>query len=200
MRIRDFIEMEWYGIKTYGLSRKFSDWVKSGKKSVEDNPELANSPDYVAIIIAVNYSFLDIFQDSVFGEGVELLIHFFKERGLSYKVKICRAPKDAEEIIVDPNAKSLWIFGHGKKNNLAFGKNGRLKYKKFEGCPDKKTFIAQLHCNTGEGPSLLDVMSDGNGICGNYYRYSLQNRQEIQEWIARQGIAPDGGSKEESSR
>ena len=185
MNIIEKIEMDWYGIKNYGISFHFQKWVESGKNAIKvDSPEFSMNNNHTAIIIAISSGFqiFDVFKDSVYGEGIDLLINYFLHEKLPYKVHVCEELRCADSVIRDPKVKELWIFGHGKKNYLSFGNNGKLKYQNFSGL-EKKDFIAQLHCNTGDGPSLVELLSDGKGIFSDYYRYPIQNRNDIQKWI-----------------
>ena len=118
----------------------------------------------------------------MYGEGVVSLIYFFKSKKIAFKVYPCEDADSAETNIRKPNVKGLCIFGHGTKNSLSFGIKGKLLYSNLKNALPKD-YIAQLHCNDGPGPSLLDLLFNGEGICSDGCRFMMQNRIMIREWI-----------------
>jgi hypothetical protein len=119
---------------------------------------------------------------------VALLYHGFSEK-VPFRVYECRTKEKFEELYYNPSIKWLWILGHGDKGGLCYevcDDDHYLKYSELRPEPSK-LFIAQLHCNSGEGKSLVELNNLFYDYDINHYRLSLQNRcyiiKKIPEFI-----------------
>lgn len=124
---------------------------------------------------------------AIFTNGIDLIIYSIKNKRQLLRVYECFTPEDAKKIILNPNVKNLWIFGHGDVDTLDFGKNGILHYWIFKDI-EKKDLIGQFHCNTTASkgyPSLADFILKPNGkkIVPPGFRCPHQNRILIQYCI-----------------
>ncbi|MEI6314963.1 MAG: hypothetical protein WCO89_08840 [Syntrophus sp. (in: bacteria)] len=108
-------------------------------------------------------------------DSIKLLGEGLKDLGERYKVYECRNPGDFRIRYIDPKITHLWIIGHGTKSSLSFDTSQKLHYSELP-VTDPKEFIAQLHCNTGKGDSLIKINKAKSGFVTDYYRVSHQNR------------------------
>ena len=108
-------------------------------------------------------------------DSIKLLGEGLKNLGQSYKIYPCRIPGDFRIPYVDPKVTHLWIIGHGTKSSLFFDNSQKLPYSELP-VANPKEFIAQLHCNTGNGDSLIKINKAKAGFVTDYYRVSHQNR------------------------
>lgn len=114
------------------------------------------------------------------GDSIALLIARLSEQKIPSHVYHCFSKDDFVGVYTNPKVTSLWIFGHGKRNLLSLGKNstGQLVEIEYERLPqvEPKKFIAQLHCNTGNGKSLAEINKAHNSYVSKYFRDLIQNR------------------------
>ena len=108
-------------------------------------------------------------------DTIKLLGEGLKDLGESYKIYECRNPGDFRIRYINPKITHLWIIGHGTKSSLSFDNSQKLHYSEIP-VTDPKEFIAQLHCNTGKGDSLIKINQAKSGFVTDYYRVSHQNR------------------------
>jgi len=81
---------------------------------------------------------------------------------------------DFISVYTNENVDRLWIIGHGRKNAVRIGLD-LVEYSQIPYSSPKK-FIAQLHCNSGVGPTLITVNKALDGFSSNYDRMVFQNR------------------------
>lgn len=140
------------------------------------NPEFLSDKEHTAIILANNYSPENF---SLYLDGVDLLIKYFKTNEMSYKVYKEVTGKDFKEIVKNQKVKSLYIFGHGCKHGIKFERSDFIYYCELQDAP-KKDFIAQLHCNHGGGFSLADYLAKESYVIDGKRRW-WQNRLYFRE-------------------
>ncbi|MBP1927710.1 hypothetical protein J2741_000257 [Methanolinea mesophila] len=108
---------------------------------------------------------------SFYGDGVGILIKFFYEQEppIPYKVYHCDTLQKFIEVVRNPDVTSLWIFGHGQHSGIGCGVNHLIYELTFPPPPKtpEKKYIYQLHCNSGCGISLTDILSHQRGFA-NY--------------------------------
>jgi hypothetical protein len=97
----------------------------------------------------------------VYLSGIELLIKGFQKRKKKFVIYRCSSPLDFKKIVYQTQTNELWIFGHGKRDRISFGKEV-LEYQELRDAP-KKNRVFQLHCNHGGGKSLADYLCDDPG-------------------------------------
>lgn len=124
--------------------------------------------------------FLSVTDDNIYACGVDLVIGHLLANNLPFRIYECYSPEDARRVITDPDAESLWIFGHGMKSGILFGRDTMLRYDEVVDAP-RKAFIGQFHCNADGGLSLADHLSRdrGNAFVRDGYRCTRQNRRDI---------------------
>ena len=89
--------------------------IKKGWNSAVDHPQLNSNARHDAIIVNI-YSSLS--PEYMFQNGIDLLITFFSREKYNYKIYCCNSSDDFFDIVNNPNATSLWIFGHGTRGSL----------------------------------------------------------------------------------
>jgi hypothetical protein len=124
--------------------------------------------------------FLPVTDDNIYACGVDLVISHLLAHRLPFRVYECYTPEDARRVMADRDAESLWIFGHGLKSGILFGRDVTLRYDEMRDAP-RKTFIGQFHCNADGGLSLADYLSrdGGSAFVRDGYRCTHQNRRDI---------------------
>jgi hypothetical protein len=125
-------------------------------------------------------------------DGILPLIEHYKNIKQNYKLYYCYLTEDFLRLIKSQNTKGIHIFGHGRIDSLLF-KDGIVQYRELKNAPVKE-FVAQWHCNHGDGGSL------GKYIGKKYYappgkRNAWQNRKDIErlikselEWIIHKNL------------
>ena len=154
-------------------------WAYKGKKAIRENLTEFTSEDYHLIIVA-NFSFLKNL--TTYASGIDLLIDHFQKQSIPHKIVVCDNSDVFLTEIMCNKAKNIWIFGHGDRHGVCFGKKKYFPYCKLKNAPKKK-FIAQLHCSNGDGKALWEFIASSPGIFSNDYRNHLQNREDIKMWI-----------------
>lgn len=101
-------------------------------------------------------------------DGIDLLVKFFSERKYPYRVYYCKNIEEFKTVLKNPKTLNLWIFSHGHHGGISCGKTKLNYYEEFSliNTPAKK-YIYQFHCNDGDSPSLLDILSMGRGFSTN---------------------------------
>ena len=149
---------------------------------VEKYPEYQSENDHHAIIVA-SYPKQELIH---YPSGVDLLIRHFLKNKEPYKIYRCFNPPRFKEVIEDGKAKNLWIFGHGSRGSIQFGKKDKLCYSEFEGLNLPKVWIAQFHCCHKMEKSLADYLHPQESFISTSYRRGIQNRKDIKD-ILREG-------------
>ncbi len=95
---------------------------------------------------------------------------------IPYKIYLIENKSDFLKAYYDNKVRYLWILGHGDRGGFCYGRCKDQYVKYSDRLPQKaKKFIAQLHCNHGEGQTLAEL----NGIEVDYdtdhVRMSIQN-------------------------
>ncbi len=129
-----------------------------------DNPE-SNSPDEHDALILIYYSPLSREYFSL--AGLDLLIPFFIDNKINYRVYCCNNSDFFLEIVNNPKTTTLWIFGHGFRGGVRFFDKlinySDLVNKLSEECKNKK-YVYQFHCNSGCEKSLSEYIANGRGF------------------------------------
>lgn len=97
----------------------------------------------------------------VYSDGFPKLIKNFQKNGIPYVIYNCYEPNDFKNVVYNPYAQNLWIFGHGFRGGLNFGAGRNQYYHELTDAP-KKFFIGQFHCNPQTHPSeqsLAEIIS-----------------------------------------
>lgn len=132
-----------------------------------------NKPHHGIFFVPYENQRLQLFM----ADSVDLLVRIFDEE-LPYKVYPINDEEDFEKAYANPNIRWLWIFGHGMRKHLAYFENSEVKILEYSTLSRQSNlvFIAQLHCNPGDGMSLPEV----NGLTPDYdishIRLPFQNR------------------------
>ena len=155
-------------------------WAKKGKTCVERYKNVV-CPNEERAIFIINHqnSIKNLY---VLGSGVAFLVSYFKSNSIKFKIYDCYNPDDFYTAIKESKAQNLWIFGHGNRHCISFGKDGRFPFCKIVGV-ERKSFIAQFHCCHQNGKSLWEYLSDKPGIFSEGYRNVVQNRMDVEKWV-----------------
>lgn len=84
------------------------------------------------------------------------LIEHYTTNHLDYKVYFCCYTDDFVNIIRSRFVYGVHIFGHGRIDSVGF-ENGVVVYREFKSI-EPKEFVAQFHCNHGNGQSLGELI------------------------------------------
>lgn len=162
-------------------------WAKSGKACIEKYRKMECLNEEHAIII-INHK-KPKKNEYVFGSGVDLLVKYFISNSIKFKIFDCYNSECFYKSIKESKAQNLWVFGHGDRHGISFGK-GKGEYCPFckIGGTSRRTFIAQLHCCNQTGKTLWEYLSDKPGIFSEGFRNTLQNREDIAKWIEQNSL------------
>jgi hypothetical protein len=117
-----------------------------------DNEISDNEKHHAIIVIATDLR--TKFANCFSGVSTLLISFTFQNPRIAHKLYFCSNEGDVRNVIENPNATHVWIFGHGLKHGVTTGKNV-LYYCEVKNIPQKE-FIGQYHCNHGGGKSLAD--------------------------------------------
>ena len=152
-------------------------YVYKGWNAAKKHPEYQSEKNHHAIIVVHKRPST---KPTAYADGVDLLIDFFNKNKEPYKVYHCSNSNDFKRVLGNEKATKLWIFGHGSRHAIGFGKKDRLYYCEVRDYPAKE-YIGQFHCNDGMGKSLADYLSPKNNFVSDSLRYTLQNRKAIKK-------------------
>jgi hypothetical protein len=106
---------------------------------------------------------------------IDLLVRGYALSRKQWKIYCCSTKENFIEVYKNPNVTGLWIIGHGQKNHLSFDQ-GALEYRELPKGVQRKEFIAQLTCNPGPGPSIIEINNPKQSYISDYLRIPMQNR------------------------
>lgn len=141
-------------------------YIRKGWNAAVEKPEFNSRDDHDAIIVMI-YSCIG--REFHFQE-IDLLIEFFTKKGINYKVYCCENYDDFFNVVNNPQAKKLWIFGHGYRGGVRTGNRIVIYSELINNLSinaKNKDYIYQFHCNNGCEKSLADYLSCGQGFA-NY--------------------------------
>lgn len=175
-----------YLYKNLYFFMKFEDWIfylpvywayciDKGWKRAQNYPQFKSDNEHDAIVV-VHEKFA---KKCFYGDGIDLLIDFFKEQDIPYKLYHCYNLDTFEMIVRNANAVNLWLFGHGRRGGIACG-NQSVEYEKFKNANPKR-YIYQFHCNPGTETSLAEYLSNGRGYVSNRVNHPVENREHIKQ-------------------
>jgi len=141
-------------------------------------PSHSSDKNHHAIIMAHKSGIFSIIDDTIYADGIDLLIKFFLKNNKYYKVYRCNNSSDFKKVLKNKKAIKLWIFGHGTRHSIKFSKDDILHYCDVQKYP-RKNYIAQFHCNHNGGKSLADYLSPTNNFVDDAKRYLVQNRLDV---------------------
>lgn len=140
--------------------------IKS-KRFSNKNDQYLSHKTHSAIILANNCFSL---KDRIYLDGVDLLIRYLKLKKEPYKIYKEVTGNKFKNIVMGKNIKAIYLFGHGQKHGIKFGKDDCVYYCELRNAP-KKEFIAQLHCNHNMGFSLADYISKESYVVDGKRRF-----------------------------
>ena len=105
-------------------------------------------------IIFISDSSKDYFNISY--DEISPLIEYCKKNKINYKLYFCYLADDFIKIIKSKYVYGIHIFGHGRIDSLKF-EDGFLHYRELKDT-EPKEFVAQWHCNHGDGKSLGELI------------------------------------------
>lgn len=103
--------------------------------------------------------------------GIDMIIDKIKSQNCKYKITLCNTPDEVKNEIENPNAEYVYLFGHGFKGGLTFYHTDSILKFYYRTIDPKsiKKFIGQLHCNSGDEISLIELLLKNNLDKTNYY-------------------------------
>jgi hypothetical protein len=154
--------------------------AKNGKACIEKY-EKRECPNEEHAIIIINHKKPSKI-GYVFASGVDLLVNYFDSNSIKFKIYNCYTPECFYTSIAKSKAQNLWIFGHGDRHGISFGKDGYCPFCKIVGA-SRKSFIGQIHCCHNTGKTVWEYLSDKPGLFSEGFHEIYQNREDIEKWI-----------------
>lgn len=172
-----------YGIKNFSQLFQVELWAKNGRACVKNYEKFDDTGEEHAIFM-VNFKDKAIIDKNyyVFGSGVDILVDYLIVKSIKFKIFNCHNSSCFDKAIKTTPAQNIWIFGHGDRHGISFGKQDYYTYCKLMGT-NRRSFIAQLHCCNDDGTTLWEFLSDRPGIFFEGYHTPVQNREAIKTWI-----------------
>lgn len=124
--------------------------------TIYSDSDYDKSKNHTAIIVIEYAKYHLISNLFLYCNGIHLLSQGLKELDEPFVYYPCKTKKDFLKILNTPEAKKIWILGHGMKHCLKF-ENEILYYCDCQNALEKDC-IAQLHCNPFGGKSLADYL------------------------------------------
>jgi hypothetical protein len=138
--------------------------IQKGWNSAVENPEYKSYDDHDAIIV-IGYSPFSREYFSI--SGLDLLIPFFIENKIKYRVYCCENYETFFNIVNNPKTTTLWILGHGRRGGVRISDSIFSYFDLFEklskGARNKK-YVYQFYCNSGCEKSLSEYVAQGRGF------------------------------------
>ena len=89
-------------------------------------------------------------------DEISPLIEYYDKNKENYKFYFCYLANDFIKIVKSKYVYGIHIFGHGRIDSLGF-EDGVLNYRELK-YMEPKDFVAQWHCNHGDGKSLGELI------------------------------------------
>jgi hypothetical protein len=159
--------------------------IVNGWIIAQNEPSFQKDKPHVGIIIIEYHDYFG--KEYLYGFGLDLLINYFRGK-IPYAIYPCKTKERFGEIIKDNNVKSIWIFGHGDHGGIRYSATKKiLDYKELVATlPSdlKKDSIYQMHCNSGNCPSLAHLLSGDRGFVNNTANSMFKTHTFIREILA----------------
>ncbi len=144
-----------------------------GEQKKKD-PDIRSTPHDALIIVKST-----TITCSIFSPGIKRLIFFLLKEKYPFYIYYCNNPSDFKAVIENPNAKYLYIFGHGWMGGVTFQLKTPIQYpfvellKEIGSYHPEKAYIAQFNCCTLNdnlsNESLPEVLFKENLSRKKYY-------------------------------
>ena len=128
------------------------------------------------------------FNSDDYFDGIDILITKFCKHNpqINFRIYDVSTKEEAIPIFFNENATHLWIFGHGKRHQLALYQEF-LNYYDVKNCP-KKEFIGQYHCNSLFWRSIVDYNNPIHHDVTWWFRWGPLIRHSVRRKLAELGI------------
>ena len=70
--------------------------------------------------------------------------------------------KALDEIMSNKDIRTVYLVGHGRRHSSAIDSKTAVGYCRYDSPEFKKNFVYQLHCNHGDGRSLVEYVVPRN--------------------------------------
>jgi hypothetical protein len=160
-------------IKTVKVTEKYCKKSELHKNGVQNGKFSVNEPHHGIVFVQYQNPKFQLF----IADSIDLLVKAFNEH-IPFKVYPIKNEDDFKQVYNNSSIHWLWILGHGERRHLSYVENNEIKNIEYENYQQKPNllFIAQLHCNPGNGKSLPEV----NNLKPDYditkFRFPFQNR------------------------
>jgi len=137
----------------------YSKWIA---KKIETYCEYLSGGPHTAIILPLNSMRLCNFPGI---EGITQLAKIlFERKNEPFRLYFSFSKEDVREVIINPNVRNIWIFGHGSKGAVEVT-DGPYFYNELTGKGlAEKGYIRQYHCNgyhdEKDSLSLVDILTN----------------------------------------
>jgi hypothetical protein len=121
-------------------------------------------------------------------DGIDILIKKFCKVNpkINFRIYDVSSKEEVIPIFLNDYATHLWIFGHGKRHQLALYQES-LNYYDIKNCP-KKEFIGQYHCNGLFWRSSVDYNNPINYDVTWWLRWGPLIRNSVRKKMCELGI------------
>lgn len=155
---------------SYGLFSSARDIRKDWDTICENSDKFCpKNEKHNAIMIGIYNRFAP---SALLGCGISFLINWFNENDERYRVYFFRNKREFFNVINCPTATSIWIFSHGWRGGIR-ATDGNCFYseliKKMNSDALNKDAIYQFHCNPGNDPSLVELLSVKRGFVNHRF-------------------------------
>lgn len=157
--------------------------TKLGEEYLREYKEYLADQDHHGIVLPIysikskepDYSLLPLFVVGFHGK-------------IPYKIYPVKHKNDFLKLYYNNKVRYLWILGHGDRGGFCYDKCKEQYLKYSDRLPQKaKNFIAQLHCNDGEGQTLAELNGMESDHDTFHVRMLFQNsfyiETKIQEFL-----------------
>ena len=139
----------WEGIRNTTKKNLKEEFLKQGGiigyKPIEES--------HIALIFISNSS--KNYGDICYDEFSPFIEHYNKTK-VAYHLYFCSFSEDFIKLVQSKNIYGLHIYGHGRIDSVRF-EDGILQYRELKHT-EPKEFVAQWHCNHGDGVSLGELI------------------------------------------
>lgn len=113
-------------------------------------------------------------------DGISVLMEHYKDKKINFRLYFCYLADDFLKIVKSKNVTGVHVFGHGRIDSILF-EDGVVQYRELKDTIPKE-FVAQWHCNHGDGKSLGEYIGrEYFSPCGR--RGSYRNKRDVDKLI-----------------
>jgi hypothetical protein len=123
-------------------------------------PYWQNTPSPAVVILGyADWSYLEAWIKPNSGTAdIKALLQLLKARGRDYSFYTHATPATVLSLMGDASVREVYFVGHGHTGGFMLNNETMIEYEDFTDSRFKKDFAHQIHCGTGEGRSLIEIV------------------------------------------